>query len=153
MSSTIASSVTRWSAADGEHRPRVAMVDRPHGVECVREDRCAGIERRAHGVVVGVRVSDRGGRAARDHDAHRLETAGDLRRDRHLPHGAAAGLEQSLDVAAGRLAEQLRIVCALVSGIEERALQVAAQDVGIRLAQVRDLGDPRRQRVERPRHQ
>ena len=126
-------------------RTRVAVVQAGHRVERVREDRGAGVERGFGLGEVRAGVPDGRGGAGRDDEPDRVERTGQLGRQRHLADGAAPGVEQALDRGRLRRAQQRLVVRALVVRVEERSLEVRAEDVGVGRDEV---GDHRRAPLE-----
>ena len=126
----------------GHNRSGIPVVQRGHRVERVREDRRTGVEGGPGRVETCIRVSDRGCRAARHDGADRVVPAGPFRRQGHLAHRAAPRREQPFDGGEAGVAEQREVVCALVPGVEERALQMRAEDLRVGGHDVRDHRHP-----------
>ena len=93
--------------------------------------------------------------AHRDRDAgvdeapDRIEGAGALGGECDLADRAASRLEQAVDGCRVRRPQQRLGVRALVAGVEERALEVRAEDGGIGVAEVGDHRHPRGEVVDR----
>lgn len=108
----------------------------------------------ATAIVASASVWPDGSGRARGHDLpDRVEPAGQLRRDRDLADGAASGIEQEGDIRLRRVTQQRRFVRAVVPGVEERALEVRAQDVRIRLGEIGDERDTAGEGLQRRRHE
>ncbi len=107
---------------------RVAMQQRAHRVEEVGDAAGAGVERgvRLRDGCVG--VAERHDDAAREQHVDERARAGELRCERHQPHGA--GVEQALEQRQVGVAARRRFVGAETVGREERAFEVHAEDPG-----------------------
>src|SRR5712691_5514897 len=105
---------------------RVAMVERTHRVEEVRDHAGAAIECGVRLLGRRVTVAARHGDAAGDEDVDQLERAGQLRREGHHPHGPR--VEQALEESSVGIAPPGRRMGSEPARGEEGTLEVDADD-------------------------
>ena len=127
----------------GQHRPqnpRLAMIQRSHGVERMRCARGSGIDRRAGLGGGSVRVSQRNLNSSRCSVCSQLDCSRQLGRKRHQPYAALSRLKQSIkggDVGRQQVFRRLR----------------AAPCVGKKRAFQMNSDSPRPALNSRPRHE
>ena len=111
----------------GHHRPRLAVVHRPHPVEQVGADAGAGGDRGAGLLVRGVGVADRRDHPLRGEQLDRLQRAVALRGEGDHPDRAPAQLDQLGQLVGRRVAQVLRVLRAAAGGRQVRPLEVDAR--------------------------
>ena len=114
----------------GADDPGLAVIERPHRVEEMRDHARAAVERRGRLLRRRVAVPARDGDAARDEVVDQLERAGQLRRQRHHPHRPRG--EQPLEQRSVGIAPAVRRMRAEPPRREERPLEVHAEDARAR---------------------